>query len=318
MRTVTTLRPDIDVICDLVLRTLLPHRRAEIPHDPATESHRSCFSAQLDAIADFVRADEPIHLTLPAFPCKSPNQRKVLGHLPDLGELLSLRFLDHLCRQIAQIHEPGARVLICSDGHVFSDLIRVPDNHVDEYSDALQVMIDQDGLEFIDTYSLRDAFPEMTYDDRRQRLTDEFAQSIDSLREEVRADDTTLRLYRGITRFLVEDTDGTSDLSRAAQQRECRQRAYGVIQRSRAWGELLAHDFPRSVRLSIHPQPCGSAKFGINLLEITDSWLTPWHSSAVLRADGRFALMKRVEAEQIGHLVERDGRPSHYVVLSSN
>ncbi|WP_436318709.1 L-tyrosine/L-tryptophan isonitrile synthase family protein [Streptomyces griseofuscus] len=39
--------------------------------------------------------------------------------------------------------------------------------------------------------------------------------------------------------------------TRSALQRACRQRAYGVIQRGRAWGTLIAEHHPRAVRLSI-------------------------------------------------------------------
>lgn len=307
---------NVDMIAEFLLRTLLPYRRSEDSNDVRPEDYHACFSHQIASISSFIRNDEPILFTLPAFPCKSPNRRKVLGHLPDLGELLSLRFLDQLCRQVARFYDPGARVLICADGHVFGDLIGVSDVRVDEYSAALAAMIEREELEFIKLFSLRDAYPSIGYDERRRRLTAEFAQSEESLRTEVRANDNTLRLYRGITRFLVEDAEDGS-ASRAARQRECRQRAYGVIRRSRAWGDLVADHFPKSVRLSIHPQPCGSAKFGIALLESPDSWVTPWHSVALLRTDGRVALMKKADAEQIGQLVYRDGRPSHYVVTSA-
>jgi len=60
-----------------------------------------------------------------------------------------------------------------------------------------------------------------------------------------------------ITRFLGEDTADHPG-TRSALQRECRQRAYGVIQRSRAWGDLIAEHHPHGVRLSTHPQPIGA------------------------------------------------------------
>jgi pyoverdine/dityrosine biosynthesis protein Dit1 len=130
----------------------------------------------------------------------------------------------------------------------------------------------------------------------------------------VREGGDVLTLYRGITRFLLEDADRPDcKKSRAALQRECRERAYGVIQRSRAWGSLIAERFTEAVRLSIHPQPCGSDKLGINLLEASDNWITPWHGTAV-GVRGRFVLMKRYQAEALGaDLVYLHGRPSHYV-----
>ncbi|MFE5587746.1 sigma-70 family RNA polymerase sigma factor [Kitasatospora sp. NPDC056531] len=42
-----------------------------------------------------------------------------------------------------------------------------------------------------------------------------------------------------------------------------------------------------------------------------DAWTTPWHSVVVHRPDGGWELMWRSEAEQLGRIVLRDGRPSH-------
>ncbi len=53
-------------------------------------------------------------------------------------------------------------------------------------------------------------------------------------------------------------------------------------------------------------------KFGIRLLEHTDMWMTPWHSSVLHRPDGEWELIRSAEAAKVGRLVERNGRPSHY------
>lgn len=294
--------------CAAILELLLPHRRGA---EPDSDDPVAAFGHQLDQLGAFVSAAEPILFSLPAFSCKSPNPAKVLGHLPDEGERLSLRFLDRLCVSIQERYEPGARVLICSDGHVFADLIGVLDDHVDAYNDELSAIIHGEGLDRLDTFDLRDVFGAASCDEKRAELHGCFAPSVECLRAEMRTDEDTLRLYRGITRFLVEDT-AEWDGSRSALQRQCRQRAYGVIQRSRAWGTLIAHRYPRSVRLSIHPQRRGSAKFGIRLLEVHDAWTTPWHSVVLRHPDGTCELLRRADAERLGALVLRDGRPSHY------
>lgn len=69
---------------------------------------------------------KPIRMVLPAFPAKSPSRDKTLSHLPDHGEELALRNLNELCKRIGQIYEPGARIVICSDGRVFADVVRIP------------------------------------------------------------------------------------------------------------------------------------------------------------------------------------------------
>ncbi|MBP2477343.1 pyoverdine/dityrosine biosynthesis protein Dit1 [Crossiella equi] len=303
--------------CEAILGLLLPHRRAEPGDGYDGAAVATAFAEQLDQIRTFVEAGEQVLFTLPAFPCKSPNHDKVLGHLPDLGELLSLRFLHGLAQRVRAVHPPGARFLICSDGHVFGDLIRVPDHHIDEYGETLRQMIAWGGFDSIGTFSLDEVYGEEDHTTKRRLLEEEFAEPVESLRAEVRAGGKALSLYRGITRFLVEDA-GDFTGTRSALQRECRRRAYGVIARSRAWGDLIAAHHPRQVRLSIHPQPVGGPKFGIMLLDSPDSWLTPWHSVAVRHHDtDRYTLMKRVDAARIGEVVLREGRPSHYVAVSA-
>lgn len=290
-----------------ILNLLLPHHRTT----DRTRAHAEAFPHQLRRIDDFVRDGAPVVFTLPGFPCKSPNPAKVLGHLPDQGERLSLSFLQTQCTEIERIHAPGARVIICSDGHVFGDLIGVPDDHIDAYADELRVLIGASGLERLSVFDLRDVLGDLPHDAKRAHVHERYAPSVDALRAEVRADDRALALYRGITRFLVEDTAGHTG-TRSALQRACRRKAYGVIQRSRAWGDLIAEHHPRAVRLSIHPQPAGAPKFGIRLLDAPDAWTTPWHSAALRRTDGTWTLMPRAEAARLGRLVERDGRPSHF------
>ncbi|MBT2382231.1 isocyanide synthase family protein [Streptomyces sp. ISL-11] len=293
-----------------VLRLLLPYHRTSGPASADPADHPE----QLRQIRQFTATGEPIVFTLPGFPCKSPNPAKVLGHLPDEGERLSLSFLDRLCARVGEIYAPGARMLICSDGHIFGDLIGVPDEHIDAYGDELRTLVHREGLTRIDTFDLRDVHGDVDHDTKRRLVTEAYAPSLDTLRAQARTDEETARLYRGITRFLVEDTAAFSG-TRSALQRACRARAYGVIARSRAWGDLIADRHPRSVRLSIHPQRPGSEKFGIRLLEAADAWATPWHG-VVLRQRGAARLVRRADAEEVGRVVLRDGRPSHFEAVA--
>ncbi|ARZ71214.1 pyoverdine biosynthesis protein PvcA [Streptomyces albireticuli] len=306
-RPIGTPSPAATTVEARVLSLLLPYHRTSGQASPDPADHPE----QLRQIRQFTQAGEPVVLTLPGFPCKSPNPAKVLGHLPDEGERLSLGFLDRLCARVGEVYEPGARMLICSDGHIFGDLIRVPDARIDAYGDALRALIRDEGLTRLDTFDLRDVHGDLDHDTKRHLVTDAYAPSVPSLRELARTDEETARLYRGITRFLVEDTADFTG-TRSALQRECRTRAYGVIARSRAWGDLIAHHHPRSVRLSIHPQRPGSEKFGIRLLDAADAWATPWHTVVLRGRGGAARLMRREDAERVGRLVLRDGRPSHY------
>ncbi len=295
--------------------------RQRLAADASCMSHPcdSCMEVHRGRVMRFVTRGIPVEFVLPAFPAKSPNSSKVLGATPDMAERLSLEFLCALCDRVRQIYRHGARIIICSDGRVFSDLVQVGDTNVTRYQAELQAMIDAIGPNSLDLFNLDDEFAGYTHTTMRRVLMGRYGEDLEVFKQQVRAGGEELTLYRGITRFLVEDAD-TPDYqgSRAALQRECRERAYGVIQRSKAWGKLVAERFPDAVRLSIHPQPCGSAKLGIHLVETPDNWLTPWHGTAV-DVGGRFVLMKRHQAEAMGaELVYVDGKPSHYIARRSN
>ena len=202
-----------------ILELLLPHHRStdRAPATPASFGH------QLRRIAGFVREGEPVVFTLPGFPCKSPNPAKVLGHLPDQSERLSLSFLHTLCADIARTYPPGAHVVICSDGHVFGDLIHVPDAHIDAYADELRALIRESDLSHLSVFDLRDVLGDLPHDTKRAHVHDHHAPTLEALRAEVRSDAPALALYRGITRFLVEDTAEFTG-SRSALQRAGRAR----------------------------------------------------------------------------------------------
>ncbi|SDM88777.1 L-tyrosine/L-tryptophan isonitrile synthase family protein [Allokutzneria albata] len=307
-------RPGGDDPADAVLRLLMAYQRRLPGEHP--ERCSACAAPHLRKIAAAMATGREIQLVLPAFPAKSPNRAKTLSHLPDMAERVALEFLQSVCDRVERVYPPGARFVICSDGRVFGDLIGVPDSDVTAYRTELLAMIDRIGAERLDVFDLDDVH--LGFDDHsamREHLVTHYAEPLESVRAEVKAGGQALSIYRGMTRFLFEDQLGPDyEGSRAAALREARRRAYGVIQRSRAWGALLAERFTDAVRLSIHPQPCGAEKLGVLLMETADTWLTPWHGVAVM-VDGRPELAKRADAERLGAtLVRRGGRPSHYVL----
>ncbi|VBC58600.1 pyoverdine chromophore biosynthetic protein PvcA [Burkholderia pseudomallei] len=276
-------------------------------------------AVQLPRIRAFVDAARPVEFVLPAFPSKSPNPNKVLGRLPDMAEQLSLSFLNDLCERISGFYAPGAKLTICSDGRVFGDLIRVDDRDITAYQHALGQLIAALRADRLSTYNLEnfEAFAQRAanFDDMRRRLVDEFADPIEAIRHRLMADEEGTLLYRAMTRFMFED-GFTPDYrgSKAALQKDSKTRALGVIQRSWAWGALLATRFPDAIRLSIHPQPAASLKIGVHMMPTRDNWLTPWHGVAV-DLGGQFALMKRRDVELLGgRVVMRGGRRSHYAI----
>lgn len=297
-----------------ILKHVMSFKRMSMGHQSCSNECHHCMKPHLEKITRAIKNDEPVVFVLPAFPGKSPNLAKVLSPLPDMAEQLSLEFLEDLCLRIKQFHPPGARILLCSDGRVFSDAVGLKEDDVTEYQKEISRMIEELSLHSISTFNLDDVYKGLSFDEMRLSLMEKYGKSIDVLKELVKEDEDIHRLYCGMTRFLFEDamTPGQSR-SRASIQKESRARAYQVIQRSNAWSEIIEDLFPDAIRLSIHPQSCGSKKLGIRLLE-ANNWMTPWHGVAV-KEEGRFHLLKRSEAEARGARLEHvDGKASHYVL----
>lgn len=286
---------------------------------------QKCSSPHLPAIVSAVKRNSPVTFVLPAFPGKSPNPEKVLGHFPDHAERLSLSFLGNLCQKIKTFYKPGIKIILCSDGRVFSDVVGMKESHVTAYQVELDRLIKIMSLSDISTFNLDDFYTDLNFVEMRDELMKSYGKSLDFLKYKIRngaktsasADEQEAnRMYRGITRFLFEDAMHAGQTkSNTAIQKEARSRAYEVIRRSNAWSELIAQRFPDAVRLSIHPQTCGAKKIGIRLIS-NESWMTPWHGVAVATDKGH-VLLKRSKAEALGAKLihSSDGCPSHYQLM---
>lgn len=298
-----------------VLEVLYRYRRLDESVDFDDKSCIACFEARKSKIDAFVRNGEQIHFVIPAFPAKSPNQDKVLGALPDMGERMALGFLQSLCDYIAHFYAPGARITICSDGHVFGDVVGVSDPAVTAYRESLTNMIETSNWTSLEMWGLDDAFGSLDYPILRDLLDRDYSDTLDDLKANIRTDPAARSLFNGIHRFMFEDAVGARghEVSKSQLRKESKESAYLTILRSNAWSRVVAERFPDAMRLSIHPQPPHSEKFGLQLMRTGDSWLTPWHG--VVLDDGQtISLVKRWQAEKVNAtVVWRDGRPSHFV-----
>lgn len=287
-----------------------------------------CSSLHLPKIAFAIQRNQPVPFVLPAFPGKSPNPEKVLGPFPDLAERLSLHFLGSLCERIKKYYPPGIKIILCSDGRVFSDVVGMQEANVTAYQEELETLIDEMSLSDILTFNLDDVYERLSFSQMRDELMSRHGNSIESLKLKVRngaepsaspEEQEANGMYCGIARFLFEDALHPGQTkSRTIIQKEARAKAYEVIRRSNAWSDLIAERFPQAVRLSIHPQSCGSKKLGIRLVG-NEYWMTPWHGVAVETKTG-FVLLKRSEAERLSArlVYSPDGRPSHYQLLTDH
>lgn len=251
----------------------------------------------LRRILGALETNSTLEIVLPAFPAKSANPQKTLGTLPDYGEVLALNRLNQLCEDIQRIHAPGAKLTICSDGRVFSDLVLVNDSDVTEYRHGIEEILRDFQFDHLSCFHMEDIFPKLTFSEMREKLLREYARPIEEIRSGVKANPVERHLFNGIHRFLFEDRiQLEAGKSRNRLREETKALAYEVIQRSNSWSGLVEKYFPHALRLSIHPQPRDSAKIGFRLVESENAWATPWHS-VVLESAAGFQLVKRSEAE---------------------
>lgn len=262
-------------------------------------THVESFNLHVQRLVSLLREDKEVLFVLPAFPAKSSNRCKTIGPLPDAAELLGLKNLQETCEEIASLYAPGARVVVCSDGHVFSDLVGVNDDDVTLYTESISNMIREQKYHRIDIFTTKHAFPHsQNFVHMRSMLVDQCGQDLSSLRQAVVDNVYTRSKFNGIHRFIFEDTLArNSSASRNRIREESKLIAYQVVQRSDSWGGCIAKHFPGAMRLSIHPQPEMSVRIGFQLVVSADNWATPWHNAAILEENG-FRLIKRKDAEE--------------------
>jgi pyoverdine/dityrosine biosynthesis protein Dit1 len=298
-----------------IIRLVKQQQRLLDANQCAHDHHVDCAKSHTDKLEAYISSNQRIQFILPAFPVKSANHQKTFGPMPDLGEQLALVQLNEMCKRIHAIYAPGAEIIICSDGRVFNDLVLVEDQHVDTYLTSLKSLVSTYNLNHIHFYDLTDYYTFTDYQSMRETLEQEYGDTVETIMLAVKQDGSAKSLFNGIHRFVFEDHINLIDtLSRNKIRKLAKATAYKVIQRSNAWGRLVAKEYPEAIRLSIHPQLCGSEKLGIMLLKSENVWATPWHR-VVIYKDNQYSLVRKSEAEAMGALpVFNHHQFSHYTL----
>lgn len=254
---------------------------------------------------------EKLIFILPAFPAKSPSPLKTSGILPDLGEVLALKSLNHMCGEITGHYAPGAEVIICSDGRVFSDVVGVPDEHITAYAEGVEAIINEFQFTHLKTFSMDEILPEMSGDQLRNNLLLRFSMTTEEVKAKAR---DNVALFNGLHKFMVEDQIGLTTLSKNQLSKLMKEKTYELMKRSDAWSALLEEKFGDVLRLSIHPYPLVNEKFGVKLVSSSSHWATPWHNVTVQTEEG-FELMHKVRAIELGATERKLGGKYAYFEL---
>jgi hypothetical protein len=116
-----------------------------------------CRAELLCTIEKRVRADEPVQLTLMAFPFKVPNPAKVgPRHLPDLAEYAALLRLQQLRYKVKSIYPPGLKIHLIHDGSYIAGVFGITLEEVRLYESYFARLVESLGSErFIHLHDLK-------------------------------------------------------------------------------------------------------------------------------------------------------------------
>ncbi|KAK4618684.1 Isocyanide synthase xanB [Fulvia fulva] len=320
---------DLDLarrILAIICRYKLPTRKEPL-HDAE--------SRHLEQICGLVSRSEPIQMCLPAFPFKSPNtSTKVLGHLPDKAEEFGLAHLNGLCAAIVHIYEPGASLMIISDGLVYNDLLGVPDKNVWAYGQALRDIATEQNLKHIHFSRLRDLakinvpdkLDQITYTSNatnfRHALLSQYSDPEFDATVRIHEDENTCLTYRGYLKFLATDLQDVypvgAERSKSQYKKGFEYIAKQMLFRGDAFARAVRETFPDHVRLSIHQTQDTECKISISLLPTGTSFTTPWHCCIAFNLDGMTTTGHHAtfDADDRYELIHKNGRPSFYLEKS--
>lgn len=297
-----------------VADVLYSHRRP-IPNEEDGIMNRENYSSKvLRRIDDFMSANHPIHMAIPAFPYKSESPLKTLGERgaknPDMAELVSLQHLVSICGKIEAQYSSGARITIYSDGGIFADTRRP--EYTDEsrlrYLAKLHEMIRSIGAS--DVITIKDTEGEVARD-----VWGNYSEPVESIRNRMKADLDLQLLYNGQHRYFTEELAALNpDLSRSQASKRAGRKAYEITRGSAALSKYLDVNEPEAIRLSCHPKKMGAEKVSI-WMDKGRSKITPWHGAAALMAGpDTYSIIHVKDAEKLGLALVNDehGKPSHF------
>ncbi|KAI0163834.1 Pyoverdine/dityrosine biosynthesis protein-domain-containing protein [Xylariaceae sp. FL1272] len=283
------------------------------------------FKAYLPTVTKQIASNAAIQMILPGFPFKDPSRAITIGDLPDLGEELALSHLQGLCNNIASVYENGAKVVICSDGLVYNDLMGVSEKNVWEYGEALRSMAakkELDDIKFVRLWDVLGLEPDCRLDQENQEKAKAYyLEQAHLIRQELvnrhgnvtfdadraaKFDENLAKTYSAYVDVLAKRTVDNPESS-----------AKEMMPRGKAYAEALRAKFPEYIRLSIHDST-GTDKLSLALIpsERGSVGLMPWRSTIAIDADGSYRNVYPDEIRDTYELVYKNGQPYFYRVKS--
>lgn len=276
--------------------------RMKPTHDEWERIGRAKFEKQ---VAAYMSAHLPVPMVLPSFPFKSSNTtHKVISRDADMAEKLALNALKDFCEKVRGFYPPGARVVIVSDGRVYSSQFEIELPHVLRFQRQIRELNESPDVSFI---GLGDFLPVTPEANKRDSLLLLCGQNMDRIDKLLREDADFNRVYCGFKRFMGEELSFPADSTGKQRRARCAAAAKEMMKSNDAYGRLVKCMFPNHIRLSIHAHS-NVHKVGIALVRMSDvtdiQWGTPWHNCAVLRTSGDWELIRKNVATKRGYKLQ--------------
>lgn len=291
-----------------LLQVFEQYRMNPTPIDEYETKGKTILAEKFDK---FIVNNQPIEFVMLGFPFKSTNIRdKVLGVLPDLGELLTLKNFAKFNEDIKQVYAPGIKLNMVSDGFVFNDILEVPDSHVDDYKQISMSMAKDAPIEWHDLWS---------FVKTREQLMENFAPSPLKLEQDILMNPDVNFLYRGMVIFMTEETAMRSFPSNNQHQKFAKKLARDMMFRNEAYSELVRREFSNAIRLSMHPSVNNGAKYSFQLIKGKSTRYSAWHCAIAVDQQGQIVTIHRKDAEAAGfELIYENNQPYYYANRQSN
>lgn len=272
-------------------------------------------SILIDKLETFVDRSETIKFVMLGYPFKSTNTRdKVLGSMPDMAEEVSLKNFARFNTLIREVYSPGIDIGIASDNFIFNDILNVPDSTVERYK---EIVYDMGRVAPMSWYNLENFFSG-SLNDKREKLMNQLAPTQEKLEQEILLNPDTNFLYRGMTRFMMEELADKGFVSGNQLQKAAKKLTREMMIRNEAWSNLVKTEFGDRIRLSMHPSVNNGAKFSFKLIPGRNTRHSPWHSALLVDGNNHYATLHKKDAIEDGYeLVYKDGRPYNFQSLDS-
>jgi pyoverdine/dityrosine biosynthesis protein Dit1 len=264
-------------------------------------------------IGYFYDKKQPVKFLLPGFPFKAGNKRdKVIGELPDDGEILSLNYLDYLMTTLENIYPFGAEFYILLEGFFMNDLVYVTDEATIKYVNRLKTLLPKH-IKILESNNLFENPND--YKKIRQEFIEKYCWTIDETKEQLKTHaDAQMRFKRNLS-FIEEELAVVFE-----NFEDRRERINDVlldwIRRDIGLTKLIDTHYSEYLRVSRSIQGSKESKIGITLYAGGNGADVPWQRVLLKKLDGTFDFIKRKDGEnnpKYKLILTNDGESGYFV-----